>query len=143
MEPCKKCNGRLVVEDKVLFCENCLEVVDRDYRKSDIDFDILKAREDGLSWQKVGESVGLSCSAVYRRFDIAFGRAHDLKGRTPLQRRRQDTTFLAYSLRKEGYKYPEIAKMLNITEVAARQKVFRLKRKERNDKIKTENFGSC
>ena len=31
---CPKCKGKLVLEDKVLFCEDCLHVVDRNFTRS-------------------------------------------------------------------------------------------------------------
>jgi len=123
---CPVCNGELLLEDKVLFCSECLHVVNRDFKRDEIDESIRYLRQKGLSWKAISDSVGMSVRAVYRRFKESFGDDHPLLGDIPSVKQKKETTILAYILHvDEGLSYSKTAEMLDISISACKQKVFR------------------
>lgn len=129
---CPKCDGKLVLEDAVLFCTECLYVVNRYLRRDSLDDEIRKLRQQGLSWREVGRALDLTARSVLRRFRIAFGEDHELLRDTPSMRKKKETTILAYHLHVDnGFSYTRIAKILDIPVTTCKQKIYRERRRIR------------
>lgn len=115
-------------EDRVLFCTECLHVVNRHYQRKNVDDEIRRLRQQGRTWRQISKEVGLSVMGVRRRFLKSFGEDHPLLQDPPSLKKKKETTILAYALHEgQGLSYSEIAKWLGISVTTAKQKVHREK----------------
>jgi len=122
---CPKCRGTLILEDRVLFCIDCLYVVDRFLKREKLDDDIRSLRSKGLSWASIGKRVNRTAMAVRRRFIIAFGKDHELMQDIQKVKDQKETTLLSYLMKEDGLSYSFISKELGISINACKQKVRR------------------
>lgn len=130
IKTCPLCQSELVLDDHVLFCSECFHVVDRHYYNDEKADEIRKYRSRGLSWFKVGEAVNMTAMGARKKFIAAFGRNHPLLKEIEDDKRRKETTILAYILHEDGASYAEVAKLLNIGVSSCKQKVRRERKRK-------------